>query len=738
MIRLRAQSAQRPIVFLVVALLFLGGCLRETDSDAPISSGGGGVIESGQVVDSKGFRMDGCILTEGQAIAADNFAGGGKLPGSAQCRPGNLFTHKTTSHEPEFSTDVCALTDRTKLRTSGALLNCYIEADEKELQFHGVSMAFNVPTDYCEYFSFTPYYFWNYQPGDEAHTNGATSVKMILSLEGKIKSVDGHSNAAFKDGFEATTDLAFNSPNDDAIPNADGTGAQCAYDYSSNEPPGPNCCRGTYIQYLCRASDENSDGEDDAPSGSYSAAPFDFCPSNYNEETVVGKWGGDPRNCLSGPSVLTGENKRPMQFVYEVTGTGINGIYRTYGNGDLRVGSNFFHANHFAHHRLVSSVSFSASTDTVSLVQHGFSNGELVAFNSIQSTTGISLYTGYYVVNADTDSFQVSSTAGGAALNLTTDGTGEVSSIISPVAVTFADAGDLVNLAGHGLQDGQRIVFDTITTTTGMSTNTIYYVVKAGSGSFQVASTAGGSPLALTMDGSGSFFIPLSQAIAQVTFTDTGDTVGLTDHGLKNGQPILFLSVSSTTGLTLRAGYYVKNASRNSFQLSATVGGAAVPLATNGSGIMAVLPDKSLSLDPDGPETWRPDSLKMWAGIRPFPVYDLSCWDRGWELLARIRVFTREWNTKGALENFKANAAGSSLLSRPDDSGPEDGTNLPDKNDADDLRDLQFSGALFPSYPALINGISDVDARALSSFKFAGDGDHHSQCTLDEHQWPTP
>lgn len=70
--------------------------------------------------------------------------------------------------------------------------------------------------------------------------------------------------------------------------------------------------------------------------------------------------------------------------------------------------------------------------------------------------------------------------------------------------VTFTDAGDLVTSAAHGYSNGDAVSFTVITTTTGISINTIYYVIGATTNTFQVASAAGGSALALSTDGTGT------------------------------------------------------------------------------------------------------------------------------------------------------------------------------------------------------------------------------------------
>lgn len=69
-------------------------------------------------------------------------------------------------------------------------------------------------------------------------------------------------------------------------------------------------------------------------------------------------------------------------------------------------------------------VTFQDTGDTVTLNSHGLSNGTLISFTSITSTTGISINTAYYVVNATTNTFQVATSVGGSALPLTTNGSG--------------------------------------------------------------------------------------------------------------------------------------------------------------------------------------------------------------------------------------------------------------------------------------------------------------------------
>lgn len=69
----------------------------------------------------------------------------------------------------------------------------------------------------------------------------------------------------------------------------------------------------------------------------------------------------------------------------------------------------------------LSGVTGVAATDIFTKVAHGLSNGWRVQLRSISGGTGLATETTYYVVNKTTDTFQLSLTDGGAAVNFTTD-----------------------------------------------------------------------------------------------------------------------------------------------------------------------------------------------------------------------------------------------------------------------------------------------------------------------------
>lgn len=75
-------------------------------------------------------------------------------------------------------------------------------------------------------------------------------------------------------------------------------------------------------------------------------------------------------------------------------------------------------------------VTFTAdsATDTLTATAHGLSNGEVVLVQSTGTLPGgLSASTRYYVINQATNTFQLSATSGGSAIDITSNGTGTLS-----------------------------------------------------------------------------------------------------------------------------------------------------------------------------------------------------------------------------------------------------------------------------------------------------------------------
>ena len=69
---------------------------------------------------------------------------------------------------------------------------------------------------------------------------------------------------------------------------------------------------------------------------------------------------------------------------------------------------------------------FTTGTNLVTLTNHNWENLQTISFSTINTTTGISIYTKYWISNVTTNTFQLSTTPSGAIVTLTSNGTGAV------------------------------------------------------------------------------------------------------------------------------------------------------------------------------------------------------------------------------------------------------------------------------------------------------------------------
>lgn len=135
---------------------------------------------------------------------------------------------------------------------------------------------------------------------------------------------------------------------------------------------------------------------------------------------------------------------------------------------------------------VISNLGIAATTQTLTITGNPGANKWPIISRSSTTTTGSTTIT-----IADTSNF---------VTGMQVTGTG----ISDARSVTFDDATDTVTLAGHGIANDKLVSFTVITTTTGIVIYTPYYVVNATTDTFQLSTTQGGSPIALTNNGSGS------------------------------------------------------------------------------------------------------------------------------------------------------------------------------------------------------------------------------------------
>lgn len=128
---------------------------------------------------------------------------------------------------------------------------------------------------------------------------------------------------------------------------------------------------------------------------------------------------------------------------------------------------------------------------------HGFVNDNKVIFATDGTLpVGLTATTEYYVVNAITNSFQVSLTSGGTALALTSAGTGT-----HTVRLTTDDTFSVTN---HGLANNTPVsLLSNKTIPAGLLPNKTYYVVYATLNTFKLSETTNGAPINFTSSGDG-------------------------------------------------------------------------------------------------------------------------------------------------------------------------------------------------------------------------------------------
>lgn len=77
----------------------------------------------------------------------------------------------------------------------------------------------------------------------------------------------------------------------------------------------------------------------------------------------------------------------------------------------------------------------------------------------------------------------------------------------------------------------------------------------------------------------------LCSPVRACTVDNTTEIITATGHGLSEGQLVWFEATVLPTGLTAITNYYVRDVTANSFKVSATLGGSAVNITSNGTAV---------------------------------------------------------------------------------------------------------------------------------------------------------
>ena len=199
-------------------------------------------------------------------------------------------------------------------------IECQIDLIEQDLYFYPFPLEINVPSDMCEFITFHPYWYYNYEVGIGPKLITLDITKndegVVLSFECGV-------------GTSVTTADACNDPNDEISFNNTGedVSVKCVYD-KSDSSDGVNCCLGDYV--LNRIERVGSES------------------TNSSTEQ---SWGDDVLPCLGG-SIWGGwpsfdDAGYPMGEILSGKTTGANRTYNFSANqSSMNNENNFYLANY--------------------------------------------------------------------------------------------------------------------------------------------------------------------------------------------------------------------------------------------------------------------------------------------------------------------------------------------------------------------------------------------------------
>lgn len=177
---------------------------------------------------------------------------------------------------------------------------CIIEMNEGDIYEQDLYLQYNLPGGgYCDYFTFYPYWYYNYPVG-----TGPTNIDVTIT-----KDADGNITAT-----TCTVDSVTTTPCDPAEASFDPATAQFTCDYDYTKAGFPNCCDGSYVQTTRTIT---PGGTSVATSASTAWAPE-----------------GWVKNCIGGPPstnwpasgyTLAGY---PARLSYFIRDNGLNQIYQ--------------------------------------------------------------------------------------------------------------------------------------------------------------------------------------------------------------------------------------------------------------------------------------------------------------------------------------------------------------------------------------------------------------------------
>ncbi len=241
--------------------------------------------------------------------------------------------------------------------------------------------------------------------------------------------------------------------------------------------------------------------------------------------------------------------------------------------------------------------SFDESANTIRLTQHGLKDGDCVVFDKHKGTmpSGVNVKDTYYVRDAKPDTFKVSTTKNGSAVNLKGKGTTgwrvARAKWIGSGNPTANASTDEITIMGHGLLDDDELIFDHYEGKLpgGIADNTVYYALVTSPDTFKISTKANNPEDMKVLSTAGTLGWRVRKAdltswlAGGPTASAKADVFSLTNHGLKevdaNSRPTAVeFAVDPALvlpgGINAGATYYVKRVNSDAFKLKTSASAA--------------------------------------------------------------------------------------------------------------------------------------------------------------------
>ena len=154
-------------------------------------------------------------------------------------------------------------------------------------------------------------------------------------------------------------------------------------------------------------------------------------------------------------------------------------------------------------------------TNTITIPNHGLVNGNKVTLSTTGTLPNGLLNQLYYVVTSTTNTFQLSLTIGGPAVEILDTGAGlgtitrtlYLTTEVLPQAIDFTTG--TFTVTNNDYANNQQVMWYNIggQLPTPLNDNTLYYIINRTINTFQLSTSIGGAPITITFNGTGANYI---------------------------------------------------------------------------------------------------------------------------------------------------------------------------------------------------------------------------------------